>query len=462
MASEVEVEVEVEPGAPELQRLGRLALPLIAGYAGSQVMGLVDIAMVGRLGKAELGGVGVGNALLFSVTMFAMGLVLGTEAPVSQAVGAGEVARARRVLWQGLRVALIAGLPAIMLTGLLPLVLRPAGISDAVAHQAELFVWWRLPGILPFLFFGACRTYLQSQNITRPIVIAMVVSNIVNVIGNLLFMYGDETFARLGLAPPGLPHLGIVGSALATVLASLCSLAIVARAVKAVTVPADPDRRRADPVLLRTILRLGSAVGGTMVAEIGVFALAGVLAGKMSDDAIAAHQVALTLSSFTFTVALGVGAATGVRVGNLIGQSDTAGARRVGFLGIGVGAAFMSLAALAFLIFPWPLARLMTDDPTVIAAAVPLLRIAAAFQVFDGIQAVCSGALRGAGDPVVPLVVNLFGYWVVGLPVAVVLGFTYELGAPGLWWGLTAGLVIAATALSTRFALLTRRPIQRV
>jgi MATE family multidrug resistance protein len=213
---------------------------------------------------------------------------------------------------------------------------------------------------------------------------------------------------------------------------------------------------------LRTVLRLGLPFALQTLAEVGVFALASVLAGRMSARAAAGHQLAITLAAFTFTMTLGIGAAAAVRVGHHIGQGDRAGARRSGFTALAIGAGFMTVPALLFLTLPAQLARLLTDDATVLSAAVPLVMIAAVFQLSDGTQAVAAGALRGAGDAKVPLWANLVGHWLIGLPIAILLGFSFEMGAPGLWWGLSAGLTAVALALAARFHFLSKREINRV
>jgi MATE family multidrug resistance protein len=209
------------------------------------------------------------------------------------------------------------------------------------------------------------------------------------------------------------------------------------------------------------ILSLGLPVGLQLLAEVGIFALTGLFAGVLGRVPAAAHQVALALASFSFSMALGIGAATSVQVGRAIGAADSALARRAGFLGIAAGGVMMSASGLLFLLFPHPLARLFTSDPEVASAAVPLLRIAAVFQLSDAIQAVSSGALRGAGDTRFSFLANLVGHYGVGLPAALALCFAAGLGAAGLWWALSLGLTAVALLQSLRFARLTSRPVAR-
>jgi len=184
-----------------------------------------------------------------------------------------------------------------------------------------------------------------------------------------------------------------------------------------------------------------------------------VLAARLGQLPVAGHQVAINLASFTFSISVGIGAAAAVRVGHAVGAGDHRLARRCGVISFGLGAVVMTCGAITFLTIPAELARLFTDDPEVIAAAVPMLQVAAVFQLSDGAQAIASGALRGAGDTRVPFLANVFGYYVVGLAVALVCAFQLELGAVGLWWGLTAGLTATAIGLVARFSRITSRPI---
>lgn len=456
-----------EPRGPsaarvETRALVSLALPLAAGFAGNQLISFVSTAMVGRLGATSLGAVGIGNGLFMALTLLGMGCVIGMEAPIAQALGAGETARARRLLWQGVRVALAVGVPLTALVGVIPAILRPVGVAPAIADEVRLYLLGRLPNVIPFLLYVAQRSYLQAVGATRPIVIAVVVANVGNLLANLLLIWGDGGLAVAGLPAIGMPALGILGSGLAASVAMLLSAIVLGVALLAVPAPPDPARRRPDPAAIRTILRLGLPVGVQWLAEVGIFAIAAVLAGRMGEHAAAGHQVAITLASFTFTVVLGVSSAAAVRVGKHVGAGDTPSARRAGLLAIALGAGVMSGFALLFVLVPGLLARLLTDEAPVIAAAAPLVMIAAVFQLSDGVQAVSAGALRGAGDAIFPLVTNLVCHYGISLPVALALGVFAGLGAPGLWWGLCAGLTAVALTLALRFVALSRRPIARV
>ena len=448
-------------GRSELGAQVALAVPLTVAYLGQMLMGLVDTLMLGHYSEAALAGAGIASSLLFAVTALGMGVVMGLDTLIPQSLGAGERETARRLWWSGVRVAIVFGLPITAIVAGSPVVLDLFAVEAETAAEADVYIWARLPGIIPYLIFTAQRSYLQALNATRPIVIAMVAANVANVGLDGLLIHGDHGLAAIGLPRIGAPALGTLGAALATVLVSLLSMAIagiaVARENRAL--PAEPAR--SDPALFTKTWRLGLPVGLHLLAEVGIFSLTGVLAGRLGKTPAAAHQIAVMMASFAFALALGVGAACSVRVGLAVGRGDTPGVRRAGLVGVGLGAGLMAITGVLFATIPETLARLFTSETHVIDAAVPLLRVAAVFQLSDAVQAVLAGALRGAGDTRSPFIANLAGHYMVGLPTAAILAFGVGLGAVGLWCGLVAGLTTVAAALSLRFWRLSSRPIAR-
>lgn len=438
----------------------RLAAPLAAGHAGMQLMSVVDTAVVGRLGATALGAVGLGSACFFAVWVFGMGLVMGIDPLVSQAVGAGDEVRARRILWQGVWMALIAGLGLCALTALTPQLLGRIIADRAVVGLASVYLLIRLVGFIPMLLFTVVRSYLQARGVTRPIVVSIIIANIFNLAADLLLVFGGQ-----GLPPWAgplrlVPAMGVAGAAWATVLSTFLQLIILGGAVRMIRIPGGVPRVwmpiRSD---LWKGFRVGLPVGLQFGAEVGIFVLVGVMAGRLGRLDLAAHQVAITLASFTFTLAVGVSSAGSVRVGRAIGALDQGGTRRAGIVAFATGAGIMFLGALAFWIFPRQLAALMSNKPDVLAAAIPLILVAAVFQISDGTQSVGAGVLRGAADTRFAFLANLVGHWLIGLPVALLLGFYLRQGIVGLWWGLCAGLTAVAALLFVRFLRLSSRPI---
>lgn len=433
----------------ELRQQLTLAIPLAAQQVGFQLMGTVDAAWVGRYDENAIGAIGAGNNLLFAVTAIGLGIVMGLDAVIPRAVGAGRHDEARRYLHAGLRLAVLVGLVATLIVLVTPELLVLARAPAALVDDARVYVYLRAIGTVPFLASVALRSYLAAHQITRPLLVAVIAGNVINAVLDWALIFGVG----------GLPALGIAGAAIATLTVQLCIVGVYVVAVRALdrsrgwTAPAPSTRAH-----VREVAGYGWPIGGQLFAEVGIFGVATVLATNLGTLASAGHTIALQVSSFTFSIAVGVGAATSVRVGHAIGEGDVALARRRGLVGLATGVSVMGGLALVLLVARGPLARLFTNDADVVATAVPLLGIAALFQLSDGAQAVAAGALRGLGETRVTLVGNLLGHYAVGLPIALGLAYGAGLGARGLWWGLSAGLTVTALYLVARFIARTRTP----
>ncbi|WP_163869937.1 MATE family efflux transporter [Myxococcus eversor] len=436
----------------EFRALTRLAVPIAIAQGGQALMGLVDTLVVGRAGTSALASVGLGNGLFFAMSGFGIGLMMGFDPLLSQAVGAKAMARARALLWQGGWMSLFAGL---LLGGLLlltPLLLPLAGIGATEIDGAWDYLLWRAPSMPLMLAFMTMRSYLQSTAFTRPLVVATVLANVLNLFADILLVFGGAGLPEYFGPLRAVPAMGVAGSALATTLCTLLQLGVVMFAVSRL-----PAERGARPTRLPVwkdlaqAARVGVPIGLHIAAEIGVFALAGVLAAGLGPASVGAHQIAIAFSSVTFTVAMGIGNAGSVRVGWAVGAHDTPRARLSGFMAFAGGAGFMAVGALVFALFPTALAKLAGAPDDVLPLVVPLLMVSAIFQVFDGVQGVGAGVLRGAGDTRFTFLANLVGHYAIGLPLTWLLGFKLGLGVVGIWWGLCAGLIAVALSLLWRF-----------
>jgi MATE family, multidrug efflux pump len=421
----------------ELRAMLGLAAPLVLSELGWMAMGIEDTMFVGRVSAEAIGAVSLGGVLFYTIGIFASGLLLGLDTLVSQAHGAGDFDDGRHSLVNGVWLALLlipvvmgmvwAFVPALAMFGINQNVLR-----DTTPYLRALN--WSAP---PLLLFFCFRRYLQSIGVVRPILMTLIAANLVNLAGNWIFVFGNL----------GAPRMGAEGSGWSTCISRVCMMAALGwviwqRDPGVMRVSWRPDLRR-----IRELLRLGLPAAGQIGLEMAVFATVTVLVGKLSAEVLAGHQVTMTVVSTTFMVPLGISSAAAVRVGHAIGRRDPAGAARSGWTALGLGATVMAASALALLIFPQAIARLFTPDPAIIAAAVPLLRVAAFFQLFDGLQVTATGALRGAGDTTTPMLCHFAGYWVIGLPLGVLLGFRESLGAMGLWMGLSVGLILIGIVL---------------
>jgi MATE family, multidrug efflux pump len=432
----------------------RLALPVVIVQVGMMAMGVVDTIMVGHISARALAAVALGNLYFFSLAVFAMGTLMVLDPVVAQAVGARDHAAVARAVQRGVIMAALLTLPAaVLLTVAMPvfaLARQPAEVVPLAAAYALRSV----PGTFPFLLFIVFRQSLQAMGRLAPIVVAIVAANLANAALNWVLIFGHL----------GVPAMGVVGSAWATSVSRALLVLILWLTARRELVPLLwPIRReiwRFDP--LGRMLRLGLPIGAQHLLEFGAFALVALMMGWMGTRQMAGHQVAINLAALTFMVPLGVGDAASVLVGRAIGRGDSAGTRGAARAALTAGVVFMSTTAAVFLGFPEPLARLYSRELDVIAIAAALIPIAGVFQVFDGLQVVAAGVLRGAGDTRGPMLINLLGYWVLGLPLSVYLGFVAEWGPAGLWWGLVLGLGIVAISLLIRVRSRLSRVQRRV
>ncbi len=437
-----------EPGRGEIRAMLRLAAPLVLAEIGWMMMGVVDTMMVGRVGADAMGAVSIGNSLFYNVCIFAGGLLFGLDTLVSRAFGSRDPQECRRWAIQGLWLALLLILPVMaVVAAMIPLLGRMAIDRGVLADTRPYMraVNWSTP---PLLIFFALRRYLQSLHLVRPVLFSLVTANLVNIFGNWIFVFGNL----------GAPKLGAAGSGWSTCISRVYMMAVLAYAAWR----HDPllFRRgwRPDLKRIRALVDLGLPAAAQMGFEIAVFSAVTVLIGRLNATALAGHQIALATISTTFMAPLGISAAAAVRVGTAIGQGDPPSAARAGWTALAMGGGVMACSALALLLAPRQIAELFTPEAPIIASGVPLLRIAAFFQLFDGLQVVATGALRGAGDTRTPMICHFAGYWVIGLPLGAVLAYHFQLGAPGLWIGLSTALILIGSVL----VLLWQRTVRKL
>ena len=412
-----------------------LAGPVVLAEVGWVMMGIVDTIIVGPLGPAAIGSVGIGSILFLALAIFGMGLLLGLDTLVSHAYGAGRLDECHRWLLHGILLSLIGApvLTAVALVGilLLPSWGFPPEVLSLTVPYLHVITW----SLLPLLLYASFRRYLQALGIVAPITFALVTANLINAVAAWALVYGHL----------GLPAMGTTGSAVATLISRIYLAAVLLAAVvwydrqhhiSLFTITWRPKKRS-----LVRLLRLGLPAATQVMLELGVFAAASALAGRLDPVSLASHQIALNLASLTFMVPLGVASAGAVRVGHAIGRRDAQAASRSGWVALILGAGFMSTAALIFIAVPRPLIGMFTSNEAVLAMGRRLLLVAAMFQLFDGLQGVSTGVLRGLGDTRTPMLSNLAGHWLLGLPVGYALCFWWGWGVVGLWIGLSLGLV---------------------
>jgi MATE family multidrug resistance protein len=435
----------------EWQALLRIAIPVVLAELGWMFMTIVDMVMVGRLGPAAIGSVGVGNAIYYAPALFGIGILLGLDTVVSQAYGSGDFDECHRWLAQGVYLAATYTPLCMLLVWAASHWVYAWGVTPEVANLSGQYVRVLNLSTLALLLYAAFRRYLQGVGRARIVTFALISANLFNWAGNWALIYGKW----------GAPAMGVRGSALSTLLARIYMTAVLVFAAW------QNEARRGHPLFRRwaapqlarlgKLLRLGAPAAAQIVLEVGAFGGATVLAGRLAPEALAAHQIALNWASITYMVPLGVSAAAAVSVGHAVGAGDPPRARRAGWLGIFTGIVFMGMAAAVFLVFPRQLLLVYTGNRAVLRLGIPLLGLAGAFQIFDGIQGVSTGALRGLGETRIPMFANLIGYWLFGLPLGYVLCFHEGWGIYGLWSGLTLALVLISVIILLRWQRESRR-----
>jgi MATE family multidrug resistance protein len=442
------------PTRAELRALLTLAVPVVVVQVGMMLMGVVDTLMVGHVSPAALAAVALGNLYFFAVAIFGMGVLMALDPVIAQAVGAQDDPAIARGLQRGVLLAAMLSVPAMVL-------LWPAGTVLASLHQpaevvplASTYARLMVPGVLPFLAFTVFRQALQAMGRMRPIVVTIVAANLLNALLNWTLIYGHF----------GAPALGVAGAAWATTMSrwvmALLLLGLGWPALHTHLLPIRPDVLRLKP--LGRMLRLGAPIGAQFELEYSAFGLTGILMGLLGTNQMAGHQIALNLASLTYMVPLGISASAAVMVGQEVGRGNQIAARRAAGAALVVGTMFMAASAGLMVSLPRLLASAYTDSPAVLVVASALIPLAGFFQVFDGIQVVAGGILRGLGDTRSPMLINLIGFWAVGIPAGLLLGFRGGMGAQGLWWGLVFGLASVAVILLGRVRRRFRGQIGRV
>jgi MATE family multidrug resistance protein len=421
----------------------QLAIPLVLAELGWMSMAIVDTMMVGRLPNSAvaMGAVSLGSAIFMVLALFGEGLLLGLDTLVAQAFGAGKREDCHRSLVNGvyLSIALTPILSAPI--WFMPHFLRAMQVDPALMRQTIPYTNALTYGLFPLLLYFAVRRCLQAMNMVRPVAFALVTANIINALGNWILIYGKW----------GAPAMGTVGSGWSTAIARIYMAAVLIgylfwydhkHRTELLKTPVDIDLKR-----IKQLIALGIPAAMQFTLESGVFATVTTLIAKLGPVPLATHQIALNTVAFTYMVPLGIASAAAVRVGQALGRRDPHGAGVAGGTAITIGATFMSVASVVLLVVPRWIARIYTVDEVIIRSASTLLAAGAAFQLFDGIQSVATGALRGAGDTRTPMLCHFTAYWIIGLPLGAWLCFRRGWGALGLWVGLSLALILIGIVL---------------
>jgi len=442
------------PAASDFRALLTLGVPIVVVQVGLMLMGVVDNIFVGHISGAQLAAVSLGNLYFFGLSMFGIGVLLALDPIVAQAVGARDATGAARGIQRGLVIAAILSVPVTLLCLPAEPIFRWLREPPDVVPLAAGFVRMSAPGTLPFFTFVVLRLSLQAMKHLRPVLVTIAAANLVNAGLNWVLVYGHL----------GFPAMGAVGSALSSTIGRwIMAATLLALSWTELRPQLAPWHRESlEPGAIARMIGIGLPIGFQFLLEFGAFAVIALLAGWFGSDAMAGHQVAINLASFTFMVPLGISSAAAVLVGHAVGENDAAHARRLARTALVCGVSFMVVTAVMMLGAPGVFARIYTSVPGVIAMASTLIPIAGLFQVFDGLQVVSAGILRGVGDTRAPMLANVIAFWMVGMPVSLWIGFHQHGGVAGLWWGFVAALGAVAAFLLLRVRVRLSRAVERL
>ncbi|WP_306258215.1 MATE family efflux transporter [Pararhizobium sp. IMCC21322] len=432
-----------------------LSVPLVGIQLAQAAIGITDTLMVGRLGAAELAALALATAFFFTLFIVGLGLTQAVLPLAAEAQGAEDPIMLRRTIRMGFWVASGYTILAIAILFNTEAILLFAGQTPETVRFASGYIGiakWALLPMLMFMNLRAFYTVLDCANIMFAINILGVVANIAL---NYMFIFGNW----------GAPELGVEGAAVATLgtatltLAGMVLLSLYDKRMKNFEIYG--RFWRVDTEILRRIIRLGFPIGMTLLAEVGLFAAATILVGRIGTLELAAHGIVMQLASLSFMVPLGLSNVATTRVALAYGRRNAEDLQRAAYATIILAVGFSGAAALVFLAIPTPLISLFLnaareDTEAVVALAIPYLFLAALFQLVDGTQAVAAGALRGMQDTRMPMVIAIISYWIVGLGSGYVLAFPLGLGGVGVWTGLALGLAVAAILLMARFVMRDR------
>ncbi len=437
----------------EIKKTLELAYPVIIGQLGFIMMGVVDSIMVGSVGAVPLAAASVGNSLFILISIVGLGISISVTPLVAIAVGGKRYEECGILFRQSLLINTVTGIVIAAIIWGASFLLIYIDQPPEVVAQAQSYA--RILGFsgIPWMVFASYKQFIEGFSVMRPSMFVVLLANIVNALINWLLIFGKG----------GFPALGLDGAGWATfssrVFMSVIMMAYVMQAEYFKKYDVTFHFKSLNIQIIKKILALGLPSGIQYFFEVGAFSFAVVMVGWLGTYQLAAHQIAINLASISFMCALGVSAAGSIRVGNAVGRKNIEETRRAGFTAIIISGSLMGAFGIIFIIFRNILPAFYIDNPQVISFAASILVIAAIFQVFDGVQAVGIGILRGLTDVKGPTLITFIAYWIIALPVGYLLGFTLEYGIVGVWLGLLLGLATSALLLTLRFNVKSKQII---
>ncbi|TCM58520.1 MATE family multidrug resistance protein [Rhizobium sp. PP-F2F-G48] len=433
-----------------------LGVPFVAAQIAQLAINTTDVVMVGRLGATELASIIIATQMFFTIFVFGSGFSNAVVPMVAQAVGRGDVVSTRRSVRMGMWAVLIYGVLTAPFLWMAEPILLFAGQQPEVAEKAAGYLHVAQWAIFPSLVFMVLRAFLSGLERAGIILYITLITLVLNAGLCYLLIYGHF----------GFPALGMVGAAWAAL-----TVAVLGLVLAIVYIQRHEELRRFELFVrfwnpdwhaLKEVVLLGLPIALTILAEVSLFTVASLLMGTIGTVELAAHGIALQFASIAFMIPLGLAQAATVRVGLAYGRGDMEGVRRAGIAALALGTLCAAIGSTLFAVIPYALAALYLDTSRadaamVLAYAGPLIVIAGAFQLVDGLQAIAAGMLRGLKDTTVPMLLALVSYWPIGFFSAWLFAFPLGLGGQGVWYGFSLGLLAAACLLNARFFRIVRK-----
>ncbi|MDW7691930.1 MATE family efflux transporter [Flammeovirgaceae bacterium SG7u.111] len=430
---------------PHYQRNLAIAIPIILSQAGQMLTGIVDNIMVGRVGTTSLAAASLANSVFFNIIIFGIGFTFGLTPLIGTASARKEVRKVGELLSQSLLINMLLGVLIFIVlffgSPLIHLMSQPENVVELAIPYFNIIGL----SFIPMMFFLTFKQFTEGLSITKPAMVATITSNIINIILNYILIYGKMGFEPMGLNGAGWATLisrVTMGVLLALWVFQSKKCKIYTQFYKWLLLKKETALN---------LVKMGMPIGFQFTLEVAAFSIGTIMLGWIGEVQLAAHQIALSMASLTYMMANGLASATTVRVSNLYGENNFKEVRNAGVASLHLVVVYMAFCGLLFYLFNKELPVMFVEDPEVLTVAANLLIFAAFFQIFDGVQVVAIGSLRGLSDVTSPTYIAFFSYWVCSLPSGYLLAFHFGLNEYGVWMGFCIGLAIASVLLVMRF-----------
>jgi len=434
----------------EIKETLRLAIPLASAQVGQAATGFVDTIMMGWLGQESIAAGGLGAITFSTLLITTMGVVVGISPLVAEAYGSNNPQRIQQLTRQGIWLSLVFSLPVMILLAQMETLMHYLGQAENVIKLAGVYLDAMLWGFFPALAFAMFRSVISSISITRPIMVIVIAGTLFNAVANYILGFGKLGFPAMGIA-------GIaIASAIAQWLMLLGMIIYICNNKLLKSYRLFEKLFQLEPKIIKEILWVGVPIAVSFGLEMGLFSVITYMMGNLGETVLAAHQIVFQTIVIVFMVPLGISYATTIRVGQFLGENNLRGVKRTAYINMCLGGGFMTIMAIAFLLFPKPVIGLYLDlnnpnNAQVIALASSMFVVAALSQILDGVQTTAAGALRGLQDTRIPMILSFLAFWGCGLGSSYLLGFVFGLGAFGLWLGQAIGVGVSAGVFIYRF-----------